>query len=74
MIQTSGDIGVNGIMELDPGPMENDDDSSSNDPNNGSTGTMCYDLVPSYLVLSDHVISALQQGHQPGIPSCEAQG
>ena len=25
---------------------------------------MCYDLVPSYLVLSDHVMSAFQQEHQ----------
>ena len=63
-IQTSGDIGVDGIMELDPGPMENDNDSDSGDPENCSTGTMCYDLVPSYLVPSDHMISAFQQGHQ----------
>ncbi len=44
--------------------MENDDASNSNDTKNSSTGTMCYDLIPSYLVLSDHVISAYQQGHQ----------
>jgi hypothetical protein len=30
--QTSGDIGVEGIMELDPGPIENDDIFDSNDP------------------------------------------
>jgi hypothetical protein len=48
-IQTSGDIGVGKIMELDPGQMENDDDSDSSDPEN-CTGTMCYDIVPSYLL------------------------
>jgi hypothetical protein len=63
-IQTSGDIGVNGIMELNPGPMESDNDSDSGDPKNSSTGTMCYDLIPSYYVLSDHMISAPQHGHQ----------
>jgi hypothetical protein len=52
------------IMELDPGPIENDDASNSHDPENCDTSTMCYDLVPSYLVPSDHVISAFQQGHQ----------
>jgi hypothetical protein len=57
--QTSGDIGAGRIMELDPGPMENDDTSDS-----CGTGTMCCDLVPSYLVPSDHLISAFQQGHQ----------
>jgi hypothetical protein len=51
-------------MELDPGPMENDNDSDSGDPENCGTGTVCYDLVPSYLVPSDHMISTFQQGHQ----------
>jgi hypothetical protein len=37
--------------------MENDDDFDSSDPENYGTGTMCFDLVPSYLVPSDHVIS-----------------
>ena len=66
MTQTSGDVGVNGIMmELDPGPMGNDDDFDRG-PENCGTSTMCYDLAlaPSYLVPSDHVISAFQQGHQ----------
>jgi hypothetical protein len=63
-IQTSGDIGVDGIMKLDQGPMENDNDSNSGDPENSSTGTTCYDLIPSYLVSSDHMISTFQQGHQ----------
>jgi hypothetical protein len=64
-IQTNGDIGVDGIMELDPSPMENDNASKSGDHKNSSTGTMCYDLVPSYLIPSDHMISAFQQqGHQ----------
>jgi hypothetical protein len=62
--QTKGDIGINGIMELDPGPMANNNHSKSKDPEDCDTGTMCYDLVPSYLVPSDHVISAFQQGHQ----------
>ncbi len=44
--QTSHDIGINGIMELDPGPMENDDHSNRCDPKNCDTGTMCYGLVP----------------------------
>jgi hypothetical protein len=39
-------------MELDPAPMANDDHSSSDDPENCDTGTMCYDLVPSYLACS----------------------
>ena len=56
-------------MELDPGPMENDNDSDSGDPENCGTGTMCYDLVPSQLVLSDHLISEFQQGTSV-IPSC----
>jgi hypothetical protein len=64
-IQTNGDIGVDRIMELDPGPMENDNNASnSNDPENSITSTMCYDLIPSYLVSSNHVISPYQQGHQ----------
>jgi hypothetical protein len=45
--QTSGDIGIDGIMELDPGPMENDDHSNSGDSENCNTSAMCYDLVPS---------------------------
>jgi hypothetical protein len=45
--------------------MENDhDDSNSGNPKNCGTSTICYDLVPSYLVPSDHVISAFQQQHQ----------
>jgi hypothetical protein len=51
-------------MELDPGPTENNDDFNSGDPKNCGTSTMCYDLVPSYLVPSDHMISAFQEGHQ----------
>jgi hypothetical protein len=62
--QTSGDIGINGITELDPGPMANDEHSNRDDPENCDTGTMCYDPVPSSLVPSDHVVSAFQQGHQ----------
>ena len=38
--QTSGDIGVDRIMELDPGPMENDDSFDSGDSENCGTGTM----------------------------------
>jgi hypothetical protein len=62
--QTSGDIGVDRIMELDPGPMEDDNNFDSGDPESHGTSTMCYDLVPSQLVLSDHLISAFQQGYQ----------
>jgi hypothetical protein len=51
-------------MALDPGPIENDNSSDSGDPKNCDTRTMGYDVVPSYLVLSDHIISAFQQGHQ----------
>jgi hypothetical protein len=51
-------------MELDPGPMANDNHSNNNDPESCDTSTMCYDLVPSNLVPSDHMISTFQQGHQ----------
>jgi hypothetical protein len=51
-------------LELDPGPIEDDDSFNSGDPENCNTGTMCYDLVHSQLVPSDHLISAFQQGHQ----------
>jgi hypothetical protein len=51
-------------MEMDPSHVENDNDSDSGDPENCGTGTMCYDLVPPYLVPSEHMISAFQQGHQ----------
>jgi hypothetical protein len=51
-------------MELDPGPIEDDDSCGSGDPENCGTGTVCYDLVASQLVPSDHLISAFQQGHQ----------
>jgi hypothetical protein len=62
--QTSGDIGINRIMELDPGPMANDDHSNRDDSWNCDTSIMCYDLALSSLNPSDHMISALQQGHQ----------
>jgi hypothetical protein len=52
-------------MESDPGPIEDDNIFNSGDPENCGTGTVCYDLVPSQLVPSDHLISAFQQGHQP---------
>jgi hypothetical protein len=51
-------------MELDLGPMANDNHSNSNDPESCDTSTMCYDLVPSNLVPSDHMISTFQQRHQ----------
>ena len=51
-------------MELDQGPIEDDDSFDSGDPENCDTGTMYYDLVPSQIVSSDHLISAFQQGHQ----------
>jgi hypothetical protein len=60
----SYNIGADGIMELDPGPIEDDDSFNSGDPENCNTSTMCYDLVPSQLVPSDHLISAFKQGHQ----------
>ena len=50
-------------MELDQGPIPNDQVNREN-PKNWDTGTICYDLVPSPLVASDLVISAFQQGHQ----------
>jgi hypothetical protein len=62
--QTSGDIGFDGIMEMDPGPMENNDDSNGDNLKICDTGTICYDLIPSSLVPSDHMISTFQQGHQ----------
>jgi hypothetical protein len=49
---------------VDPGPIEDDNCFDNGDPENCGTGTVCYDLVPSQLVLSDHSISAFQQGHQ----------
>jgi hypothetical protein len=62
--QTSGDIGIDRIMELDPGSIEGDDSFDNGDPETCATGTMCYDLVSLQLVLSDHLILAFQQGHQ----------
>jgi hypothetical protein len=62
--QTSGDIGIDGIMELDPGPMAKDDHSNRDNPENCDTSTICYDLVASSLVPSDHMVSTFQQGHQ----------
>jgi hypothetical protein len=62
MTQTSGGIGIGAIMELNPGPMPTDH-FNKEDPKNCDTGTICYDLVPSPLVASDHMISAFQQGH-----------
>jgi hypothetical protein len=51
-------------MELDPIPIEDDDSFKSVDPQDCATSTMYYHVVPSQLVLSDHLISAFQQGHQ----------
>jgi hypothetical protein len=62
--QAKGDVGIDGIKELDPGPIEDDDGFDSGDPENCANGTTCYDLVPSQLFLSDHSISAFQQRHQ----------
>jgi hypothetical protein len=62
--QTNGDVGIDGIKELDPGPIEDDDGFDSGDPDNCATGTMWYDFLSSQLVPSDHLISAFQQGHQ----------
>jgi hypothetical protein len=50
-------------MGLDPGPIPNDC-MNGDDPKKCKPGTMCYDLVPSQLVTSNHVISEFQQGHQ----------
>jgi hypothetical protein len=61
---TSGNIGAEGIMELDPGPIEDNNSFDSGDPENCGTSTMHYDLVPSQLVLSDQLVPAFQQGHQ----------
>jgi hypothetical protein len=44
------------IMELDPGPIEDDDGCDSCDPENCASGKFCYDIVSSLLVLSDHLI------------------
>jgi hypothetical protein len=62
--QTGRDIGIDRLMELDPGPIEDDDSFDRGNPENCATGTMCHDLVSSQLVLSDHLISAFQQRHQ----------
>jgi hypothetical protein len=48
---------------LYPGPIE-DDNGFNSYPEDCPSSTMCYDLVSSQLVLSDHSISAFQQGHQ----------
>jgi hypothetical protein len=53
-----------GNNDLDPSPIRDHDSFDSGDPENSATGTMCYDLVSSQLVPSDHLISAFQQGHQ----------
>ncbi len=63
-IATGGDIGVSKIMELEQDLIEDGDSFDSGDSENCDTGTMYYDLVPSQIVLSDHPISAFQQGHQ----------
>jgi hypothetical protein len=52
--QTSGGIGVDRIMELDPGPIENDDASNSSDPENCDTDTMCY-----FMTLYLHILFCL---------------
>jgi hypothetical protein len=52
-------------FELDPGPMANNDHSNRDDVESCDTGTMmCNDLVSSYLVLSEHMISAFQKVYQ----------
>jgi hypothetical protein len=60
--QTNGDVGIDGIKELDPGPIEDDDGFERGDPESCDIGSMCYDLVSSQLVPCDHSISAFQQG------------
>jgi hypothetical protein len=71
--QTSHDIGINGIMELDPGPMENDDHSNRCDPKNCDTGTMCYGLVPLPLCCIWPYNLCIPTGTS-GFPSIQAQG
>jgi hypothetical protein len=52
-------------MGLDQATIEDDDSLDGRDPENCDTGgTMYYDLVPSQIVSSDHLISAFQQGYQ----------
>jgi hypothetical protein len=63
MTGTTDGIRIDGIMELDPGPILNDH-INQDDPKNCDPGTMCYDLVPLPLVASDHMLSTFQQGHQ----------
>jgi hypothetical protein len=41
-------------MELDPGPIENDDASNSSDPENCDTDTMCY-----FMTLYLHILFSL---------------
>jgi hypothetical protein len=55
-------IGVDGLKELDPGPYTHDgiqiDDIMEHGPS-----PIHYELVPSPPVMSNHIISAFQQGH-----------
>jgi hypothetical protein len=50
-------------MELDPGSIPNDS-INGDDPKKCKPSTICYDLVTSLLVMSNHVISAFQQRQQ----------
>jgi hypothetical protein len=71
--QTGGDIWIDGIMELDPGPMTNNDHSNRDDPKNCDTGTTC--LLPcTFISCSIWPHDLRIPTGTSDIPSCQAQG
>jgi hypothetical protein len=57
-------IGVDGLKELDPGPYTHDGIHIDDDIMEHGPSPIHYELVPLLPVMSNHVISAFQQGHQ----------
>jgi hypothetical protein len=65
-------IGVDGLKEFDPGPSTHEGIHVDGIMEHGPSH-IHYELIPPLPVMSNHVISAFQQGHQPGLSSCQGQ-
>jgi hypothetical protein len=65
-------IGVDGLKEFDPGPSTHEGIHVDGIMEHGPSH-IHYELIPLLPVMSNHVISAFQQGHQPGLSSCQDQ-
>ena len=63
MMHDDGGIGVDGLKELDPGPSTHDGIHVDGIMEHGPSH-IHYVLVPLPPVVSNHIISAFQQGHQ----------